>query len=76
MSQKEPAKPVPSATVLILRDGEGPAPLEVFMVVRHHQIDFASGALVFPGGKADPSDFDAAWKQHVRHAAEFRRRRN
>lgn len=28
------------------------------MVVRHHQIDFASGALVFPGGKADPNDFD------------------
>ena len=32
--------------------------LEVFMVVRHHEIDFASGALVFPGGKADPPDFD------------------
>jgi 8-oxo-dGTP pyrophosphatase MutT (NUDIX family) len=28
------------------------------MVVRHHQIDFASGALVFPGGKADEADFD------------------
>ena len=27
------------------------------MVVRHHQIDFASGALVFPGGKADEADF-------------------
>lgn len=27
------------------------------MVVRHHQIDFASGALVFPGGKADEQDF-------------------
>ncbi len=30
------------------------------MVVRHHQIDFASGALVFPGGKADAADFDPA----------------
>jgi len=30
------------------------------MVVRHHQIDFASGALVFPGGKADSQDFDDA----------------
>ncbi len=30
------------------------------MVVRHHQIDFASGALVFPGGKVDPQDEDAA----------------
>ena len=28
------------------------------MVVRHHQIDFASGALVFPGGKVDAGDYD------------------
>lgn len=45
---------IPAATILLLRDGtEG---LEVFMVVRHHQIDFASGALVFPGGKVDKLD--------------------
>ncbi|HEY5645103.1 MAG TPA: MBL fold metallo-hydrolase, partial [Pseudomonadales bacterium] len=56
MSDKNPATPVPAATILMLRDE--PDGLEVFMVVRHHQIDFASGALVFPGGKADPSDFD------------------
>ena len=52
------APAVPSATILMLRDG--PDGLEVFMVVRHHQIDFASGALVFPGGKADEADFDPA----------------
>jgi 8-oxo-dGTP pyrophosphatase MutT (NUDIX family) len=48
----------PAATVLLLRDnpGLGDAPLEVFMVVRHHQIDFASGALVFPGGKLTKGD--------------------
>lgn len=56
MNDKQPAAPVPAATVLMLRDGRDG--LEVFMVVRHHQIDFASGALVFPGGKADPADFD------------------
>jgi len=38
----------------MLRDGQ--QGLEVFMVVRHHQIDFASGALVFPGGKVDEGD--------------------
>ncbi len=32
--------------------------MEVFMVVRHQQIDFASGALVFPGGKLAPGDTD------------------
>ena len=49
----------PAATVVILRDG--PDGIEVFMVVRHHEIDFASGALVFPGGKVDEQDADPAW---------------
>ena len=49
----------PAATVVILRDGR--QGLEVFMVVRHHEIDFASGALVFPGGKVDAQDEDPAW---------------
>ena len=30
------------------------------MVVRHHAIDFASGALVFPGGRVDENDFALA----------------
>src|SRR5260221_14786458 len=50
--------PRPAATVLLLRDGA--AGLEVFMVVRHYAIDFASGALVFPGGSVDPGDHDLA----------------
>ena len=58
MTERTPATPVPAATIMMLRDA--PQGLEVFMVVRHHQIDFASGALVFPGGKADPHDFDPA----------------
>lgn len=58
----DPAKPPSVArlasTILLLRDGEGG--LEVFMVVRHHAIDFASGALVFPGGSVDPGDRELA----------------
>lgn len=51
----EPAAPRPASTVLLVRDSaEG---MEVFMVVRHHQIDFASGALVFPGGSLDKDDY-------------------
>jgi 8-oxo-dGTP pyrophosphatase MutT (NUDIX family) len=50
----EPAPARPASTVLLLRDGA--AGMEVFMVVRHHQIDFASGALVFPGGRVEPAD--------------------
>ena len=48
----------PAATIVLLRDG--PHGLEVFMVVRHHAIDFASGALVFPGGRVDENDFALA----------------
>jgi 8-oxo-dGTP pyrophosphatase MutT (NUDIX family) len=55
---KPPATPIPSSTVLLLRDDRGP--FEVFMVQRHHQIDFASSALVFPGGKVDAADLDPA----------------
>ncbi len=48
----------PAATIVLMRDGaEG---LEVFMVVRHHAIDFASGALVFPGGRVDEHDYALA----------------
>lgn len=58
-NEKKPvAVPVPAATVLMLRDGADG--LEVFMVKRHHQIDFVAGALVFPGGKTAPGDSDTA----------------
>jgi 8-oxo-dGTP pyrophosphatase MutT (NUDIX family) len=33
--------------------------MEALMVTRHHQIDFATGALVFPGGKLNAGDQDA-----------------
>src|SRR5258705_1309376 len=52
----------PAATILLLRDA--PA-FEVLMVKRHHQIDFASGALVFPGGKSHADDHDPAWAEHA-----------
>jgi 8-oxo-dGTP pyrophosphatase MutT (NUDIX family) len=60
-SSKVPAPAIPAATVVILRDR--PDGIEVFMVVRHHAIDFASGALVFPGGKVDPGDSDPGWAE-------------
>lgn len=59
--KKEPAAPRPATTVLLLRPskrGDKASPLEVFMVVRHHQIDSFSGAIVFPGGKLEEADGD------------------
>ena len=58
-TSKPISPPLPAATVVILRDGRDG--IEVFMVVRHREIDFASGALVFPGGKVDAGDAHAAW---------------
>lgn len=49
-----PVTPLPASTVLLLRDGK--AGLEVFMVKRPTKMDFAAGALVYPGGKVDPAD--------------------
>ena len=52
------AAPRPAATIVLMRDR--PAGLELFMVVRHHEIDFASGALVFPGGRMEAADAELA----------------
>jgi 8-oxo-dGTP pyrophosphatase MutT (NUDIX family) len=54
---------VDAATIVLVRDrvrGEGP--LEVLLLERHLDSDFAGGALVFPGGKVDDTDreLDAA----------------
>lgn len=59
---RAPAEIKPAATILLLRDDPV---FEVLMVKRHHQIDFASGALVFPGGKSHAGDHDPAWSGHA-----------
>src|SRR5277367_5583064 len=54
----------PASTILLLRgnahelDDKGHEGIEVFMMVRHHEIEFSSGALVFPGGSVDAADRD------------------
>ena len=63
MTEPAPPAPIlPAATILLVRDT--PA-FEVLMVKRHHQIDFAAGALVFPGGKTHAGDHDPAWKHRA-----------
>lgn len=52
----EIAVPRPASTILLLRDSRVAKEIEVFMMVRHHQIEFSSGALVFPGGSVDKTD--------------------
>ena len=63
---KSPGPLKPAATVLMVRNCDKDSDkLEVFMVVRHHQIDFASGALVFPGGKVDDADLNPELEAHL-----------
>ncbi len=61
MTKEQPVDPVPAATMLLLRDEPE---FQVLMVKRHHQIDFASGALVFPGGKPANGDDAPEWAEH------------
>lgn len=50
----ETSPAVDSASVLLLRDGADG--LEVLLLERHVDSDFAGGAYAFPGGKLDPAD--------------------
>ena len=52
----EIVKPRDASTILLLRDNKAAKEIEVFMMVRHYEIDFNSGALVFPGGSVDKND--------------------
>jgi 8-oxo-dGTP pyrophosphatase MutT (NUDIX family) len=59
MSVPDPSKALRVAsTVLLLR--EAASGMEIFMVQRNRQIEFSSGALVFPGGSMDPNDREVA----------------
>jgi|HubBroStandDraft_1064217.scaffolds.fasta_scaffold19142_3 8-oxo-dGTP pyrophosphatase MutT (NUDIX family) len=58
-AERPPVPILPAATILLLRDDPV---FEVLMVKRHHQIDFAGGALVFPGGKTHGGDDEPGWE--------------
>ncbi len=53
-SSRVPVTPRPAATILLLRNG--PAGLEVCVMQRSKQSSFMGGAVVFPGGRVEPSD--------------------
>lgn len=53
-----PAEPRPAATIVLMRDAE--AALEVLLMRRNRNAGFVPGAYVFPGGRVDVADGDAA----------------
>ncbi|MGE5334826.1 MAG: NUDIX hydrolase [Nitrososphaerota archaeon] len=57
MSVDSPVTPRPAATCVLMRPREdGGSGIEVFMVRRHIQSDFAPDVYVFPGGSVDAGD--------------------
>ncbi len=54
MATTSPVTPIPSATVILLRNAGGT--LETLLLRRNSKISFHGGAWVFPGGRIDPED--------------------
>jgi 8-oxo-dGTP pyrophosphatase MutT (NUDIX family) len=52
----EPTLPRPAATVILLRDGDESAGLEVLLLKRSSESRFMPNVWVFPGGSLDPED--------------------
>jgi 8-oxo-dGTP pyrophosphatase MutT (NUDIX family) len=59
---------IPAATLIVVREREGAAP-ELLIVERAEGMAFAAGALVFPGGRIDRADREAAERLRVDAAA-------
>lgn len=55
----QPPEPRPASTLILLRKSDA-YPLEALMVVRQTAIEFAGGAIVFPGGRVDDADYTIA----------------
>ena len=60
MTSKTDVKPLPAATVTIVRDA--PRGLEVLMLQRNHSLAFMPGVHVFPGGAIDAADDAPEWR--------------
>lgn len=61
----------PAATVIPLRNGSGQTEgsIEVLVLRRDTNLAFHGGSWVFPGGRVDPGDFEAAGSDDVAMAA-------
>ncbi len=60
--------PRAAATVIMLRDSDGNAGIEIFLLKRHGLSDVLGGAYVFPGGKVDRLDAELDMDAHLDQA--------
>jgi 8-oxo-dGTP pyrophosphatase MutT (NUDIX family) len=68
MSNKPSVTPLPSATVILLRDAGDH--LETLLLRRNSRLSFHGGAWVFPGGRIDPEDYPPGAESDVLAAAQ------
>lgn len=62
-------EPIPAATLVLMREASS-GPPQLLVMERTGHMAFAAGALVFPGGRIDPEDREAAERfPHVPDAA-------
>ena len=52
-------KPVPAATVVVIRETPNKTDLEVLLLRRNSKLIFHGGHWVFPGGRVDAADFES-----------------
>jgi len=50
-------KPVPAATVVLVREADSKTEIEVLLLLRNSSLAFHGGHWVFPGGRIDAADF-------------------
>lgn len=60
MSRDHTNEPIPLAATLILMRDTVSGPPELLMIERAASMAFAAGALVFPGGRVEPQDWELA----------------
>lgn len=53
----------PAATIILVRQAGGE--LQVYLLKRGAASGFMAGFYVFPGGRVDPEDREAFWRQHL-----------
>lgn len=58
--QTLPDGAIPAATLVIMRPAANGGADEILMVKRATTMAFAAGAVVFPGGRVDPDDYEVA----------------
>lgn len=68
-----PIEPRDAASVVLLREPDGPGSTEALLMLRQRSMSFAAGVVAFAGGSVDPSDSAVALRLSEPDATEWER---